>query len=90
MTVRNENFCYTLAHAVLAVNGIMERAQTAAQQYLDNIIRMEADARVRCEAMTASAQRDAQMIRNGALSELPYEKVKGWWDDYESYRTSQL
>ena len=30
-----------LAHAVLEVNGIMEAAQAAAQQYLDNIIRME-------------------------------------------------
>ena len=29
-----------LAHAVVQINGVMEAAQAAAQQYLDNIARM--------------------------------------------------
>lgn len=55
-----------LAHAVLAVNGVMEAAQAAARQYLDNISKMEADARLQCENMLAEARNEADRIRRDA------------------------
>lgn len=37
-----------LADAVVQINGVMEAAQAAAEQYLENIIAMEEETRVRC------------------------------------------
>jgi len=37
-----------LADAVIQINGVMEAAQAAADQYLENIIAMEEETRVRC------------------------------------------
>ena len=54
-----------LAHAVLEVNGIMEAAQAAAQQYLDNIAAMEQDTKEKCRAMLEKAEKEAQEIRRG-------------------------
>lgn len=48
-----------LAQATLAVNGVMEAAQNAAKQYLDNIAAMEAETKARCEAMLAQARQDS-------------------------------
>jgi hypothetical protein len=48
-----------LAQATLAVNGVMEAAQNAAKQYLDNIAAMEAETRARCDAMLAQARGEA-------------------------------
>jgi len=45
-----------LAHAVLAINNVMEAAQNAAQQYLENIAAMEAEAKARCEQMLRQAE----------------------------------
>ena len=42
--------CGDLAQAALAVNGVMEAAQAAARQYLDNIRAMEEEARRRLAA----------------------------------------
>lgn len=55
-----------LAHAVLAVNGVMEAAQAAAQQYLDNLAQMDAQIQVRCEEMLEEARREADRIRSQA------------------------
>ena len=51
-----------LAHAVLEINGVMEAAQAAAQQYLDDLIRMEQETRQRCEAMLLEAQKKAGTV----------------------------
>lgn len=56
----------SLAHAVLEVNGIMEAAQTAADQYLENIAAMEAEARDRCERLIHAALHEAKKIREAA------------------------
>ena len=40
----------SLADAVMKLNGVFEAAQNAAQQYLDNICRMEAEPRMKTEA----------------------------------------
>ena len=48
-----------IAHAALAVNGVMEAAQKAAQQYLDNIARMEQETKLRCEKILNQAQQAA-------------------------------
>lgn len=51
-----------IAQAALAVNGVMEAAQAAAQQYLDNIARMEKETAARCEKMLIAARREAARI----------------------------
>ncbi len=51
-----------LAHAVLAVNGVMEAAQRAAKQYLENIEQMEADTRERCTEIIEKARKEAERI----------------------------
>lgn len=52
-----------IAQAALAVNGVMEAAQAAAQQYLDNIIRMEQETRLRCKKILDDAHQAAQQIQ---------------------------
>ena len=52
----------TLAEAMVEVNHVMEAAQAAADQYLENIAAMEAETKVRCEALLRSAQKEAQQI----------------------------
>lgn len=55
-----------IAHAALEINGVMEAAQAAAQQYLDNIARMEEEAKLRCEKMLHDAQQAAAKILQDA------------------------
>lgn len=69
-----------LAHAVLMVNGVMEAAQNAAKQYLENIERMEKDmvrrqaeleklereTQERCEKLLADARKQADRIKRAA------------------------
>lgn len=52
-----------LAQAVLVINGVMEAAQASAQQYLDNIIAMEEETRIKCEKLISDAQKEAERIR---------------------------
>lgn len=58
-----------LAEAVLAVNGVIDAAQAAAAQYLENIARMEAETQARCQKMLEEAEQEAQRIRNAAAAE---------------------
>lgn len=51
-----------LAHAVLAVNGVMETAQRAANQYLDNIKQMHSDTKERCAEIIEKARQEADRI----------------------------
>lgn len=53
----------TLAEAMVSVNGVMDTAQAAADQYLDNIAAMEEEARKKCERMLRSAVLEARKIR---------------------------
>lgn len=46
-----------LAHAVLEINGVMEAAQAAAQQYMDSIAAMEAETKIQCEQMLKAEAR---------------------------------
>ena len=55
-----------LAHASLAVNGVMEAAQAAAQQYLDNIAAMEEETRRRCEQILRAVMIEAKKIRENS------------------------
>ena len=55
-----------LAHAALEINGVMEAVQAAAQQYLDNIVRMEQETKLQCEKMLEDARKQAQQIRESA------------------------
>lgn len=69
-----------LAQAAVAVNGVMEAAQAAAKQYLDNIDRMqreiaqtkentermEREAQERCEKLLADARKQADRIKRAA------------------------
>ena len=47
-----------LAQAVLAVNGVMEAAQAAAKQYLDNIRLMEKETQRKCRQMIINTQKE--------------------------------
>ena len=52
-----------LADATLAINGVLESAQKAAQQYLDNIARMEQETKLRCQQMLLNASGEAEKIK---------------------------
>ncbi len=56
-----------LATAVLAVNGVIEAAQAAAQQYLENMADMERSTQLNCKRMIAKAEIEAAKIRNQAV-----------------------
>lgn len=58
-----------LAEAMVKVNGVMEAAQAAAEQYLENIATMERDVREYCRTQLAQAAEDAQAIRNASTPE---------------------
>ncbi len=60
-----------LAQAVLAVNGVMEAAQAAAQQYLDNIAALEAQTKARCSQMLEQARQEASRIQPEVQQEMP-------------------
>ena len=51
-----------LAHAVLAVNGVMETAQRAAKQYLENIEQMQSETKERCAEIIEKARQEAERI----------------------------
>lgn len=57
-----------LANAVLVINGVMEAAQAAAQQYLENIQKMEEQTREECENLLAQAREEARKIRDGEVT----------------------
>ena len=59
-------FAGNLAEAVLSVNGVMDAAQKAADQYLFNIKQMEELTRQHCEQLIRSATEDAARIRHNA------------------------
>lgn len=59
-----------LAHAVLAVNQVMESAQVAAKQYLDNIEQMKRETELSCKLMIEQAKNEAERIRNEALRDI--------------------
>lgn len=52
-----------LANAMINVNGVLEAAQKAADQYLENIAAMEAETKLRCEEMIKQAENEANEIR---------------------------
>lgn len=60
---------------MLEVNGVMEAAQAAARQYLDNIAVMEEEARERCRQMIDEAREEAERIRGEALNTEPGNSV---------------
>lgn len=51
-----------IAHATLEINGVMEAAQAAARQYLENMERLERQTRQRCEQMLRQARQEAEDI----------------------------
>lgn len=53
-----------LAQAALAVNGVMDAAQKAAEQYLMNIQDMQRRTEEACARMIAEAEEEARKIRN--------------------------
>ena len=49
---------------MLEINGVMEAAQAAANQYLENMAAMEQRTRIQCQQMLEEARREAERIRN--------------------------
>ena len=67
-----------IAHATLEINGVMEAAQAAARQYLDNIAQMEQEAQLRCEKMLQNAQQEAaQILRKAKKAEVSDQDLIG-------------
>ena len=54
-----------IAKAALEINGVMEAAQAAARQYLENIERMERETRRRCDEMLIKACMESQQRTGG-------------------------
>ena len=52
-----------LADASVAINGVLESAQKAARQYLENIARMEQETKLRCQRMLLDASGEAEKIK---------------------------
>ena len=50
-----------IAQAALQINGVMEAAQAAARQYLENIERMERDTKLRCNELLYKAYMDSEL-----------------------------
>lgn len=63
----------SLAQAAIEINGVMEAAQAAAQQYLDNIRLMEEETRQQCEQMLADAEKKAARVRQDLLKDAKTE-----------------
>lgn len=63
----------SLAEAVLAVNRVVDAAQAAADQYLENIQRMESESRIASEWIVQAALADARRIRQAAEDGLKTE-----------------
>ena len=55
-----------LAQAAMEINGVLEAAQAAAQQYLDNIAAMEEETRRKCEQILRAAVLEARRIRGAS------------------------
>jgi hypothetical protein len=66
-----------LAHAALAINGVMEAAQAAAQQYLDNVMRMDREAAKRGEGILSNARQEIETSR---------QEVEQAWQEIEKAR----
>lgn len=64
-----------LAEAVLKINGVMEAAQAAAQQYIDNIVMMERETEQRCKEKLAQAEEEARRISN-CMSDMPEDMTE--------------
>lgn len=58
----------SLAEAVLVVNNVVDAAQAAATQYLENIARMEAETQERCRRMLDEAKAEAERISQASQS----------------------
>lgn len=53
-----------LAEAVLEINGVVAAAQAAADQYIENIMAMEEETRIRCTKSLQEAGLDSSMINS--------------------------
>ena len=56
----------SLAEAMVEINNVMAAAQSAADQYLENIAAMEAETRQKCEKMLQAAAQEARKILENA------------------------
>ena len=62
-----------IAHATLEINGVMEAAQAAARQYLENMERLERQTRQRCEQMLRQTRQEAEDILQEAKQDREIE-----------------
>lgn len=77
ITIQNAG---SLAEASLQLNGVFEAAQAAAQQYLDNIRRLNSEQEAVCRQMEAEARKQAEDIC--AEADAYSQKVRLQADDY--------
>lgn len=65
-----------LAEAVLELNGVMQSAQAAAQQYLENMAAMEEETKIKCEAIHAKSQAAARKRLDEAAAVVEATKIR--------------
>lgn len=58
-----------LAQASLMINGVMDAAQAAARQYLENIAAMERETKAACERMTVETRDECAQMRAATKAE---------------------
>lgn len=57
----------SLAEAMVDINGVMEAAQAAADQYLENIAAMREETRKQCDQMLREARAEAERIAKSKI-----------------------
>ena len=73
-----------IAHAVLEINGVMEAVQEAAQQYLDNVKRMDAEASQRAEQILNNAREEIDWAWKEI--EQARQEIETAWKELEASR----
>ena len=72
----------SIAEAALALNGVFQAAEAAAQQYLENIQRISSQQDAFCRALKEKAENEAAQIRQEAqaYSEKVHAEADAYWE----------
>ena len=71
----------SLAEAALSLNGVFQAAETAAQQYLENIQRISSQQDAFCRALKETAEKETAQIRQEAqaYSQKVHAEADAYW-----------
>ncbi|MBQ2898626.1 MAG: hypothetical protein IJE28_02645 [Oscillospiraceae bacterium] len=72
----------SLAEASMRINGVFKAAESAAKQYLENIISLENETREKCKKILEDAEYEAERIRKGKPKDTVTEVILGEINDF--------